>query len=177
MTWVWPTMPSLEKNLVADCVPSAKASRNRSDTRLSGGPLCCWEHGCDGRVFSSKSNLRRHQKEASRAGKGGKCPLCGAIFTRKSARDAHLGRQSCGRIRRYSNGRVRPSLFAMLSNPDLTRAAQDGVPLDDLSFVSDLTLGPSDCAIVDEPPPDFSFDQLTDSTSLSLSPNIRFMAN
>ncbi|KAI1193743.1 hypothetical protein F5X97DRAFT_338607 [Nemania serpens] len=77
----------------------------------------CWEHGCNGREFSSKSNLMRHMKEKSGASNKCTCPLCGAIFTRSSARDTHLAKQSCNKIRRYSNGRPRPSRLAMLENP------------------------------------------------------------
>lgn len=81
----------------------------------------CWDHGCNGREFSSKSNLTRHRKE--KAGEVAKvvCPLCSAIFTRTSTRDMHLAKQSCDRIRRYSNGRPRPSQIALMSNPNLSR--------------------------------------------------------
>ncbi|OJJ99568.1 hypothetical protein ASPACDRAFT_43188 [Aspergillus aculeatus ATCC 16872] len=81
----------------------------------------CWDHGCNGRHFSSKSNLIRHQKEKSKTTSNFTCPLCAAVFTRSSARDTHLARQSCNRIRRYSNGRPRPSRLAVLSNPELVR--------------------------------------------------------
>ncbi|KAI0478153.1 hypothetical protein F4859DRAFT_478746 [Xylaria cf. heliscus] len=77
----------------------------------------CWEHGCNGREFSSRSNLIRHMKEKSGASNKCTCPLCGAIFTRSSARDTHLAKQSCNKIRRYSNGRPRPSRLAVLENP------------------------------------------------------------
>ncbi|KAI0837625.1 hypothetical protein F5Y06DRAFT_270927 [Hypoxylon sp. FL0890] len=83
----------------------------------------CWEHGCNGREFSSKSNFVRHVKERSGASTKSVCPLCGAIFTRNSARDTHLAKQSCNRIRRYSNGRPRPSRLAVLGNPRLAAAA------------------------------------------------------
>ncbi|KAI1137230.1 hypothetical protein F5Y05DRAFT_414390 [Hypoxylon sp. FL0543] len=88
-----------------------------------GGKNRCWEHGCNGREFSSKSNFVRHVKERSGASTKGVCPLCGAIFTRNSARDTHLAKQSCNRIRRYSNGRPRPSRLAVLGNPRLAAAA------------------------------------------------------
>ena len=76
----------------------------------------CWDHGCNGREFSSKSNLTRHKKE--REGKNAKivCPFCGGIFSRSSARDTHLTNQSCDRIRRYSNGRPRPSRIALMDS-------------------------------------------------------------
>lgn len=70
----------------------------------------CWDHGCNGKVFSSWSNLRRHQRE--RACKAPKCycPRCGAHFSRTTARNQHLANMSCKRIRRYSNGRTRPGM-------------------------------------------------------------------
>ncbi|KAI0159754.1 hypothetical protein GGR57DRAFT_521018 [Xylariaceae sp. FL1272] len=83
----------------------------------------CWDHGCNGREFSSKSNLMRHIKEKSGASNKCCCPLCGAIFTRSSARDTHLAKQSCNKIRRYSNGRPRPSRLAILENPQVAAAA------------------------------------------------------
>lgn len=108
----------------------------------------CWDHrSCNGREFSSRSNLLRHQKEkskrkaASASSDGGSatsshqsspiedgrsgdkkdpmCLLCGAVFTRNSARNTHLANQSCNRIRRYSNGRTRPSKVPLANNPNL----------------------------------------------------------
>jgi hypothetical protein len=83
----------------------------------------CWDHGCNGREFSSKSNLMRHVKEKSGASNKCCCPLCGAIFTRSSARDTHLAKMSCNKIRRYSNGRPRPSRLALLENPRVAAVA------------------------------------------------------
>ena len=81
----------------------------------------CWNHGCNGREFSSKSNFVRHKKE--KEGEAAKviCPLCGGIFSRNSARDTHIAKQSCNRIRRYSNGRPRPSKVALLSGLDFAQ--------------------------------------------------------
>lgn len=67
----------------------------------------CWEHGCNGRAFSTRSNLIRHQIEKSQARRTCKCPRCGAVFSRTSARNQHVAKRSCNRIRRYSNGRER----------------------------------------------------------------------
>ncbi|KAI0178898.1 hypothetical protein GGR52DRAFT_534002 [Hypoxylon sp. FL1284] len=100
------------------------SSEERTMTMMErGGKHRCWDHGCNGREFSSKSNFVRHVKERSGASTKGVCPLCGAIFTRNSARDTHLAKQSCNRIRRYSNGRPRPSRLAVLGNPRLAAAA------------------------------------------------------
>lgn len=73
-----------------------------------GGGHYCWKHGCNGRKFATRSNLRRHQQEKSRARPSCQCPHCGAVFSRTTARNTHVARGSCNRIRRYSNGRVRP---------------------------------------------------------------------
>ncbi|KAH8747288.1 hypothetical protein F5883DRAFT_698462, partial [Diaporthe sp. PMI_573] len=55
----------------------------------------CWEHGCNGRQFYTCSNLRRHQREKSEQAPKFSCPKCGAEFTRMTARNGHLKRQSC----------------------------------------------------------------------------------
>jgi hypothetical protein len=101
----------------------------------------CWEHGCNGREFSSKSNLTRHQKEKSNAAAKSTCVLCGAIFTRNSARDTHLARQSCNRIRRYSNGRLRPSQLALLSNDKLVNRLSGEVCVDEVAFDDSTNCG------------------------------------
>lgn len=77
---------------------------------LDGIPIC-WDHDCNGRVFSSWSNLRRHQRERASQAPKCYCPRCGAHFSRTTARNQHLTNMSCKRIRRYSNGRVRPSTW------------------------------------------------------------------
>ena len=107
--------------------PPKHNSSGSSTRQDSSKQHLCWDHSCKGRAFASKSNLERHKKERGASGATGQamCPLCGAVFTRKSARDTHLARQSCNRIRRYSNGRCRPSRLAMLENPAL--AASGGV--------------------------------------------------
>lgn len=69
--------------------------------------LVCWEHGCNGRIFTTRSNLVRHQREKLGINAKYLCPRCKAAFSRKTARDQHIVRKSCNRIRRYSNGRQR----------------------------------------------------------------------
>lgn len=54
----------------------------------------CWDHGCNGRIFSTLSNYRRHCREKKLLVEGRiSCPVCGKRFTRTSARDAHLERE------------------------------------------------------------------------------------
>lgn len=80
----------------------------RSDRRGSGVPSNmepvvietpkkpqCWDHGCNGRQFSTFSNLLRHQREKSGTSSKSVCPRCGAEFTRKTARDGHLAHDKC----------------------------------------------------------------------------------
>ncbi|KAJ5570307.1 uncharacterized protein N7459_009737 [Penicillium hispanicum] len=57
--------------------------------------LQCWDHGCNGRAFSTSSNLLRHQRE--KAGRVAKthCPHCDAAFTRTTARNMHVVKGVC----------------------------------------------------------------------------------
>ena len=52
----------------------------------------CWEHGCNGREFSTFSNLLRHQRERAGTVTKAECPNCGAVFTRTTARNIHVGK-------------------------------------------------------------------------------------
>ncbi|KAI5269508.1 hypothetical protein E4T47_07003 [Aureobasidium subglaciale] len=63
--------------------------------------LQCWDHGCQGRAFSSRSNLRRHQREQDARVKLLPCPFCGTTFYRKWTRDQHVARMSCKKSDRY----------------------------------------------------------------------------
>lgn len=62
----------------------------------------CWEHGCNGRQFSTFSNLLRHQREKSGQAAKAVCPNCGAEFTRTTARNGHLQHDKCKQQRRNS---------------------------------------------------------------------------
>ncbi|KAK3330838.1 hypothetical protein B0H66DRAFT_528179 [Apodospora peruviana] len=55
----------------------------------------CWEHGCNGRQFSTFSNLLRHQREKSGQAAKATCHKCGAEFTRTTARNGHLLHDKC----------------------------------------------------------------------------------
>lgn len=57
----------------------------------------CWEHGCNGRQFSTFSNLLRHQREKSGQAAKASCPNCGAEFTRTTARNGHMAHDKCKR--------------------------------------------------------------------------------
>ncbi|EAA35077.2 hypothetical protein GE21DRAFT_2228 [Neurospora crassa] len=55
----------------------------------------CWDHGCNGRQFSTFSNLLRHQREKSGQATKATCPNCHAEFTRTTARNGHLLHDKC----------------------------------------------------------------------------------
>lgn len=99
--------------LLADAAPPAPPN-NFISPQSSKRPaednndLRCWKHGCNGRRFTTRSNFTRHVREKSKERPECRCPRCGAVFSRTTARNTHLARESCNRIRRYSNGRVRP---------------------------------------------------------------------
>lgn len=55
----------------------------------------CFEHGCNGRQFSTFSNLLRHQREKSGTATKSYCPRCNAEFTRTTARNGHMQHEKC----------------------------------------------------------------------------------
>jgi hypothetical protein len=55
----------------------------------------CWDHGCNGKFFSTHSNMLRHQREKSGAARKPTCPRCGAEFTRTTARNGHMMHEKC----------------------------------------------------------------------------------
>ena len=63
----------------------------------------CFEHGCNGRQFSTFSNLLRHQREKNGTTPKVMCAVCGTEFTRTTARNSHMlgghckGRESEGK--------------------------------------------------------------------------------
>lgn len=61
--------------------------------------LQCHDHGCNGRQFSTHSNLLRHQREKSGTSSKSECPRCGAQFTRKTAMHGHINNGKCGKKR------------------------------------------------------------------------------
>lgn len=56
----------------------------------------CWDHGCEGRKFSSLGNYRRHLREKNGHAKVFPCPDCGKAFTRSTARNYHKESGTCG---------------------------------------------------------------------------------
>ncbi|KIW78636.1 hypothetical protein Z517_08474 [Fonsecaea pedrosoi CBS 271.37] len=68
----------------------------------------CWDHGCNGRQFSTFSNLLRHQREKSGSAVKAVCPHCGTEFTRTTARNGHMSGGKCkGRPEGESSNRAK----------------------------------------------------------------------
>lgn len=93
-------------------VASQQYPRPAQPAPLAGAPLQvvdrakkpqCWEHGCNGREFSTFSNLLRHQREKSGTAAKSYCPHCGAEFTRTTARNGHMEHGKC-KTRRATGG-------------------------------------------------------------------------
>ncbi|TID14229.1 Actin-related protein 4 [Venturia nashicola] len=57
----------------------------------------CYEHGCNGRLYSNFSNLLRHQREKSGKAKKVRCTKCGKLFTRSTAMKSHMMNKKCKR--------------------------------------------------------------------------------
>ena len=55
----------------------------------------CWEHGCNGREFTTFSNLLRHQRERSGTAPPSYCPHCGEDLGGSTARTYHLLQSKC----------------------------------------------------------------------------------
>jgi len=63
----------------------------------------CWEHGCNGRAFSTHSNYLRHLREKSGQSTKSTCPRCGQTFTRKTAMNGHMLHEKCKRRSEHSS--------------------------------------------------------------------------
>ncbi|QBZ56803.1 hypothetical protein PoMZ_01719 [Pyricularia oryzae] len=55
----------------------------------------CWEHGCNGRSFSTFSNLLKHQRKKLGQATKATCLDCGTEFTRTTARNFHQKNGKC----------------------------------------------------------------------------------
>ncbi|KAK5698483.1 hypothetical protein LTR17_023626, partial [Elasticomyces elasticus] len=81
------------------------SSESSSTTMLNQRPKPeCWEHGCNGRRFSTSSNLLRHRREKLGTAPKYDCPKCGAEFTRATARNGHLAHEKCMKTRDRAEG-------------------------------------------------------------------------
>jgi hypothetical protein len=86
-------------------------SVSRPDTSSS-GDYRCYQHGCEGRQFSSAENYRRHIRERNQSNRT-TCPFCAAVFTRKSNRDTHVREGRCKAFNRWSSEQI-----SILSNSE-----------------------------------------------------------
>ena len=73
----------------------------------------CRQGTCKGKIFSTFSNLLRHEREIH--GKSAKvpCTLCGAKFTRTTARNTHQRKGVCSRSKQK---RLNPNRYSGVPN-------------------------------------------------------------
>jgi hypothetical protein len=92
-----PPIPSLGSNLhpFPPPVTSLESSPEGFRVLASRPKPQCFDHGCNGRQFSTFSNLLRHQREKSGSAMKAVCPHCGTEFTRTTARNGHLWGGKC----------------------------------------------------------------------------------
>ncbi|KAF4764872.1 hypothetical protein N7455_003940 [Penicillium solitum] len=83
-----PTYPSPESE--SKTAPDYPVKVPSSRARLQ-----CWDHGCNGRKFSTFSNLLRHQRQKLGIIAKSKCPICGESFTRTTVRYIHVEQGKC----------------------------------------------------------------------------------
>lgn len=91
----------------------------------------CWDHGCNGRQFSTFSNLLRHQREHAGIPLRSVCPGCGAEFTRETARDRHLQHDMC------KAKRPKTRLPLPFENPELADSQGQEGGLKEVSMAGD----------------------------------------
>lgn len=89
-----PPMPAVPSNFPPIPQP-LESTHNEVDVAGSRQKPQCWDHGCNGRQFSTFSNLLRHQREKSGTATKARCPHCGTEFTRTTARNGHLYGGKC----------------------------------------------------------------------------------
>lgn len=84
---------TVSEELLAGTNKHTPASPVKFDSRPDSRPRC-YEHGCNGRAFSSIENYRRHIREQLGLNSA-RCEICGALFSRKSNRDKHSAKGVC----------------------------------------------------------------------------------
>jgi hypothetical protein len=90
------TLPSMSLATSSGYSPSPASDSSDGIRVLASRPKPqCFDHGCNGRQFSTFSNLLRHQREKSGNASKAVCPHCGTEFTRTTARNGHLYGGKC----------------------------------------------------------------------------------
>lgn len=98
-----PPPQNLTSSNISHSLPTRTASESQARVINQKPKPQCWDHGCNGREFSTFSNLLRHQREKSGTAAKSYCPKCGAEFTRTTARNGHLAHEKCSKQRRSSS--------------------------------------------------------------------------
>ncbi|KAJ5863510.1 hypothetical protein N7455_007578 [Penicillium solitum] len=97
-TSISPQLPAIGMPKPAYPSPESKAATDPDEPVKVLSPRRrpqCWDHGCNGRKFSTFSNLLRHQRQKLGIIAKSECPICGANFTRPTARNIHVEQGKC----------------------------------------------------------------------------------
>ncbi|OQE71179.1 hypothetical protein PENNAL_c0109G04624 [Penicillium nalgiovense] len=73
-------------------------SKPNDEPRITSSKVQCWDHGCNGKRFSTSSNLFRHERERRGLGANAVCASCGKTFTRTTALKYHIKRSRCSKF-------------------------------------------------------------------------------
>lgn len=96
------SLPGLHFTSTTVCpvLAAMNASTSTSPAKTTSHNLRCWEHNCNGRKFSTLSNLARHQREKAGTRMVYLCHECETSFVRKSTLQDHLARRTCSKTSR-----------------------------------------------------------------------------
>jgi len=102
------SLPGLHFTSTTVCpvLAAMHATASTSPARTTSHNLRCWEHNCNGRKFSTLSNLARHQREKAGDRMVYICQKCKTSFVRKSTLQDHLSRKTCSNSGLMQTGRI-----------------------------------------------------------------------
>lgn len=91
------SLPGLHFTSTTVCpvLAAMNANASTSAAHTTSRDLRCWEHNCNGRKFSTLSNLARHQREKAGDRMVYVCQKCRTSFVRRSTLQDHLSRRTC----------------------------------------------------------------------------------
>jgi hypothetical protein len=73
-------------------------SQSNDEPRITSAQVECWDHGCNGKRFSTLSNLFRHERERRGLDANAVCTACGTRFSRTTAFKAHIKNRVCSKF-------------------------------------------------------------------------------
>jgi hypothetical protein len=105
--------------------PESSTQHAASDGSEEQTRFICWDHGCQGRVFTTYSNLRRRCRKRSETPEKTTCEGCGRQFSRPAAKTRHQDRGRCKRS--ATTGHYAPVLLSRGRAPPALCMLFDGI--------------------------------------------------